>query len=69
MRGRTAVYELMPMSETLREMTLKRSPGSQMHDQAVAEGMITMRESGLRKALEGATTLEEVTRVLFSEEF
>jgi type IV pilus assembly protein PilB len=69
MRGRTAVYELMPMSETLRDLTLKRCAGAQLREQAIAEGMLTMRESGLRKALEGYTTLEEVTRVLFSEDY
>ncbi len=69
MRGRTAVYEIMQMSETLRDMTLKRSSGSQLRAQAIAEGMLTMRDAGLRKALEGATTLEEVSRVLFTEDF
>src|SRR5207245_5668043 len=53
MRGRTAVYELMPMSDTLRDMTLKRCAGAQIRTQAIAEGMLTMRDSGLRKALEG----------------
>jgi type II secretory ATPase GspE/PulE/Tfp pilus assembly ATPase PilB-like protein len=69
MRGRTAVYELMQMSETLREMTLKRCSGSQLRAQAIAEGMLTMRDAGLRKALEGVTTLEEVSRVLFTDDF
>lgn len=69
MRGRTAVYEIMQMSETLRDMTLKRSSGSQLRSQAIAEGMLTMRDAGLRKALEGATTLEEVSRVLFTDDF
>jgi type II secretory ATPase GspE/PulE/Tfp pilus assembly ATPase PilB-like protein len=69
MRGRTAVYEIMRMSDTLREMTLKRESGSHLRAQAIAEGMLTMRDAGLRKALEGATTLEEVTRVLFTEDF
>ena len=69
MRGRTAVYEIMRMSDSLREMTLKRESGSHLRAQAISEGMLTMRDAGLRKALEGATTLEEVTRVLFTEDF
>ena len=69
MRGRTAVYEIMQMSDTLRDMTLKRAPGSQLRAQAVSEGMLTMRDPGLRKAMEGATTLEEVSRVLFTDDF
>jgi type IV pilus assembly protein PilB len=69
MRGRTAVYEIMLMSEALREMTLKRASASQLRTQAISEGMLTMRDAGLRKALEGATTLEEVSRVLFTDDF
>ena len=69
MRGRTAVYEIMQMSDKLRAMTLNRDSGSALRAQAVAEGMLTMREAGLRKALEGSTTLEEVTRMLFTDDF
>jgi type IV pilus assembly protein PilB len=69
MRGRTAVYEIMQMSDALREMTLKRLPGSQLRAQAISEGMLTMRDAGLRKALEGATTIDEVSRVLFTDDF
>ncbi len=69
MKGRTGVYELMPMSDTLRGMVLKRASGQELRDQAIAEGMITMREAALRKMLIGQTTAEEVTRVLFSEDF
>jgi len=69
MRGRTAVYEIMQMSDKLRELTLTRASGSQLRAQAVAEGMLTMRDAGLRKALEGVTTLEEVTRMLFTDDF
>ncbi|HZT42030.1 MAG TPA: GspE/PulE family protein [Chthonomonadaceae bacterium] len=69
MKGRTAVYEIMPMSDKLRDMVLRRESGSQLRGQAIAEGMMTMREAGIRKALQGMTTLEEVTRVLFSEDF
>ena len=69
MRGRTAVYEIMQMSDTIRELTLKRAAGSHLRAQAIAEGMLTMRDAGLRKALEGVTTLEEVSRVLFTDDF
>jgi len=69
MRGRTAVYEIMQMSDKLREMTLKRESGSALRATAVSEGMLTMRDAGLRKALEGVTTLEEVTRMLFTDDF
>ncbi|MDE2127464.1 MAG: type II/IV secretion system protein [Armatimonadetes bacterium] len=68
MKGRTAVYEITPMSDALRELVLKRADGAQLRGQAIAEGMITMRESARRKVLAGVTTPEEVARVLFAEE-
>jgi len=67
-RGRTAVYEIMLLSDRLREATLRGAGGTALKEIAMAEGMMTMRESGLRKALAGETTLEEVHRVLFVEE-
>jgi len=69
MRGRTAAYEVMPMSDPLREMVLRRCSGDQIRGQAISEGMIPMRESGMRKVMAGVTTPEEIARVLFSEEF
>jgi type IV pilus assembly protein PilB len=68
MRGRTAVYEFMPMSEALKDMTLRSVPSSQLRAQAVSEGMVTMRKAALTKVLNGTTTLEEMARVLFMDE-
>jgi type IV pilus assembly protein PilB len=69
MKGRTAVYEMMPMSDKLRELVLKNASSEQVHVQAIADGMMTMRDAGVQKVLQGVTTPEEVTRVLFSEDF
>jgi type IV pilus assembly protein PilB len=68
MKGRTAVYEIMSMSDTLRDMVLKRAPGSELKDQAVAEGMQTMRISGRQKVLDHVTTPDEVLRVLYTDD-
>ena len=68
MKGRTAVYELMPMSEDIRDLTLERSSSSKIKEQANAAGMKGMRDSAIRKVLLGITTLEEITRVLALEE-
>ena len=68
LRGRTAVYEVMPMTDSLREMVLSRASGEQIKDQAMKDGMMTMRQSGIRRMLEGYTTPEEITRVLFVED-
>jgi type IV pilus assembly protein PilB len=68
MKGRTAAYEVMPMTDRIREMVLARASGVDLKSQAMSEGMSTMRESGIRKVREGTTTAEEVMRVLFTEE-
>jgi type IV pilus assembly protein PilB len=68
MKGRTAVYEVMPMSDTLRALVLKSAAGSEVMDQARVEGMMSMREAGIKKVIEGITTPEEVLRVLYTED-
>lgn len=68
MKGRTAVYELMPMSGALGEMTLRGGSGRQLRDLAVTEGMRSMRDYAIEQALKGMTTMEEITRVLHSAE-
>ena len=67
MKGRTAVYELMPMTDTIRELLMKGAPTETIHHQAVAAGMVTMRNAGLEKVLAGQITPDELLRVLFSE--
>jgi type IV pilus assembly protein PilB len=61
-RGRVGLYEVMVVSEALRELILAGAPTLDLRRQAVADGMITLRRSGLRKVIEGITTLEEVVR-------
>ncbi|MCW3095369.1 MAG: type ii secretion system protein e [Chthonomonadaceae bacterium] len=67
MKGRTAVYELMPMTDVIREMVMRNAPTESIHHQAVSAGMLTMRNAGLEKVLMGQTTPDELLRVLFSE--
>ncbi len=62
-RGRTGVYELMVVDDELREMILKRAAAGDLEKAAVRKGMTTLREDGVRKALDGVTTIEEVLRV------
>ncbi len=61
-RGRTAIYEMMLMSEPLREMILKGVSSDELRSQARREGMRTLRESGLDAVFDGITTVEEVIR-------
>lgn len=62
-RGRTGIYEIMPMDDDIRELTLSGASSDVIKTQAIKNGMITLRQDGLLKALKGITTLEEVLRV------
>ncbi|MFQ5744881.1 MAG: type IV-A pilus assembly ATPase PilB [Acidobacteriota bacterium] len=61
-KGRVGLFEVMPVTDTIREMILNRAPTSELRAQARAEGMITLRESGLAKIWQGVTTVDEVLR-------
>jgi type IV pilus assembly protein PilB len=61
--GRLAIIEALPVSEAIRRLVIKRASAAVIKTQAVSEGMKTLRMAGIDKALEGATTLEEVWRV------
>ena len=62
-RGRMAVTEVMPISEEIEHLAMSRAPASEIKRVAVAAGMVALRDDGLRKAVRGLTTLEEVIRV------
>jgi len=63
MKGRVAIYEVMPISEELRDLILKNGSTAEIRSMAQAQGMKTLRQSGLLKVLDGTTTLDEVLRV------
>ena len=62
-RGRMGIYELMPTGDSIREMCVERVNSSHIRKQAMKEGMITLRQDGWRKVLQGKTTIDEVARV------
>lgn len=62
-KGRIAIYEILPMSDALREVILQGSSVGELKRVAVKEGMQTLRRSALKKFVAGLTTLEEVLRV------
>ncbi len=66
-RGRTAIHELLDLSEQIREMILERRPASEIKRLARDEGMTFLRDSALAKVQEGVTTLREVNKVTFIE--
>jgi type IV pilus assembly protein PilB len=61
-KGRVGLYEVMEISDELRELILVGASGLELRKKAVDEGMITLRRSGLLKVMEGVTTIEEVAR-------
>jgi type IV pilus assembly protein PilB len=61
-KGRVGLYEVMEIADELRELILVGASGLELRRKAVDEGMITLRQSGLRKVKEGVTTIEEVVR-------
>jgi type IV pilus assembly protein PilB len=67
-RGRTAIHELLNLSDNIREMIIERRPGSEVRRAAEKEGLASLRESALKKVLSGVSTLHEINRVTFVEE-
>jgi type IV pilus assembly protein PilB len=65
--GRLALYEVLPMSDEIRSLVMSHASTDEIRKRAIAEGMVTLRESGLAKVREGSTTIEEVLRVTASE--
>ena len=66
--GRAAVLEVLPVTETIRRLIIKRASATVIKKQAISEGMKTLREAAIDKAREGVTTLEEVLRMTVDDE-
>ena len=60
--GRVSIIEMMPMTDALRALVMRHATSIELKAQAVRDGMVTMYEDGLRKAVTGITTVEEVLR-------
>jgi type IV pilus assembly protein PilB len=66
-RGRTAIHELLDLSDRIREMIIERRPTSEIKRVAHEEGMSFLREAALAKVISGLTTLREINKVTFIE--
>ncbi len=62
-KGRIGIFEIMAVTEPVRQLTLKRASSSELMAQATKDGLITLKQDGILKALDGLTTMEEVWRV------
>ena len=65
--GRTAIHELLDLTENIREMILNRRPASEIKRAAKDEGMTFLRESAIQKVRSGVSTLREINKVTFIE--
>ena len=62
--GRVGIYEVLPVTSTIKELIMKNDTGDAIEKQARSEGMLTMSEDGIFKSAQGITTIEEVLRVI-----
>lgn len=62
-RGRIGIFEVLPVTEKIGRLILEHAPAQEIERLAIEEGMITMKQDGYLKALEGVTTVDEVLRV------
>lgn len=63
-KGRLGIYEVMLVSEAIERLTVERKSADEISRVAQAEGMITLREDGIQKVLQGLTSMEEIARVI-----
>lgn len=66
-KGRLALYEVMNVTEEIKELILRGASATEIKEQAIKDGMLTLRRSGLEKVKKGLTTIEEVVRVTFAD--
>jgi type II secretory ATPase GspE/PulE/Tfp pilus assembly ATPase PilB-like protein len=65
-KGRIPIYEFMPMNQTIADAILRRASATELTDIAIAHGTKTLVAEGLRLAVDGTTSVEEVMRVMFT---
>ena len=63
MKGRVAIYEVMPVSQEVRDLILRNAPTAEIREVAQSQGMRSLRQNALQKVLDGVTTVDEVLRV------
>jgi type IV pilus assembly protein PilB len=63
-KGRLGIYEIMPVTEAIERLIVERKSADEIMRVAAAEGMITLRQDGLERVLQGVTSIEEISRVI-----
>ena len=62
-RGRMGLYEVFTVTESIQELIMKQATANEIQNEALSQGMVSMRQDGFLKALDGKTTIQEVNRV------
>lgn len=68
-RGRVGIFEVLPVSESIRLLALQREKASTIKAKAIGDGMVSLRQAGLAKVAQGVTTMAEVARVTRCDDF
>jgi len=63
-KGRVGIYEIMPVTEAIERLIVERKSADEIMRVAAAEGMITLRQDGLERVVQGKTSIEEISRVI-----
>jgi len=66
-RGRTAVFEILTMSEPVERMILRRASTGEIREQSIRQGMRALRQDGVSRVIAGTTSVEEIIRVTQEE--
>lgn len=66
-KGRSAIYEVMSITPEIKSMILSGASTNEIRELAVSQGMITLRQSGIKKVIDGVCTIEEIVRVTFGD--
>jgi len=66
-KGRIALYEIMRVKDELKELILQGASASDIKKEAIRLGMVTLRQSGIQKVLDGTTSIDEILRVTFED--
>lgn len=66
-KGRIAIYEVMPMTDPVKDLILQGASAIDVKKEAIRQGMITLRQSGINKVIDGVTSIEEILRVTFED--
>lgn len=67
-RGRSGVFEIMKISDTIRELILQKQPATKIKEAAVREGMTTLKSAAIEKVVRGISTSQEIKRVIYTSE-